>query len=335
MQLLKSFITKHSNFEYCELIAPKLDIHINRVNDDTFLYFWKYGRNQDLQDETLTLTGDFFFHSRIHFRVEVKTETFLSILAKIPSDTIPENIKIFPRICLIRNPWICKMFLCFIDLFDQYNLHQHVSCVDSNILSHIFPNAKFGITPTHICEKSEKLFDFTDADYFIFSDEYFIFSEIPNANFTRWNKLVVENDAKKNCQRPTKGEKEMKIRTDFVANSSSSSFLVSHRDRKMLDTSTYETIEKMMEEIEECLVSGMCFSNITKERWQNVYKKEIETLISQKYEMSKEDKERTMEILRTLKSDLYEKEKEEEKLQTDVNLTAMETLLKMDGIEKE
>lgn len=98
-----------------------------------------------------------------------------------------------------------------------------------------------------------------------------------------------------------------------------------------INLSRYPKYEQMIEEIDESIENGCIFHSISTEKWLNIYKKEIINVLSTLNITDGQEKQ-IKHILETLKNDLYDKKKENEELNNDATLTALNNLLKMDGL---
>ena len=98
-----------------------------------------------------------------------------------------------------------------------------------------------------------------------------------------------------------------------------------------INISRYPKYEQMIEEIDERILNGCIFHSISTEKWLNTYKKEIINVLSTS-NITDEQEKQIKHILETLKNDLYDKKKENEELNNDATLTALNNLLKMDGL---
>lgn len=99
-----------------------------------------------------------------------------------------------------------------------------------------------------------------------------------------------------------------------------------------INLSRYPKYEQMIEEIDERIENGCIFHSISTEKWLNTYKKEIINVLATS-NITDEQEKQIKHILETLKNDLYDKKKENEELNNDATLTALNNLLKMDGFE--
>ena len=92
----------------------------------------------------------------------------------------------------------------------------------------------------------------------------------------------------------------------------------------------YPEIKEKIREIDEKLEDGYVFSGITVDRWETAYKQEILDLISTEYDISEENQQKIMNLLKRLKESLINKKEKEFEFQTEVNIDAMERIADMD-----
>lgn len=92
------------------------------------------------------------------------------------------------------------------------------------------------------------------------------------------------------------------------------------------------SIGKLISEIDMQIQKGYVFENISIDRYKDGYRKECLDILSSKYEISKEQEEKILTILQTLRDNMYDKKEKQHTLNTDVSIKAMEELLKYDGI---
>ena len=92
-------------------------------------------------------------------------------------------------------------------------------------------------------------------------------------------------------------------------------------------------INDIILEIDNKLNDGFVFQTISKEKWNNYYKTEIVSNLTSNYELDKEYSERMIKILQKLKESMIDKNKEKNSWEKDTSITAMEKMLKLDGID--
>lgn len=93
-------------------------------------------------------------------------------------------------------------------------------------------------------------------------------------------------------------------------------------------------INDLIFEIDNKLKDGFVFQTISKEKWNNSYKTQIINLCNSRYAIEFETKERILNILNILSKDLIDKKKEEDTINKDATLCALEALLILDGLHK-
>lgn len=77
---------------------------------------------------------------------------------------------------------------------------------------------------------------------------------------------------------------------------------------------------------------GYVFGNISMDRWLNGYRKECLSMMVSKYKMSEDQEIRLVHVLTTLLDNMYDAKEKEYNENTDIGITALEELLKYDGL---
>ena len=93
-------------------------------------------------------------------------------------------------------------------------------------------------------------------------------------------------------------------------------------------------INSLIFEIDNKLNDGFVFQTISKEKWNNSYKTQILNLCNSKYAINAETKKRILNILNILSKELIDKKKEEDTINKEATLCALEALLILDGLHK-
>ena len=92
-------------------------------------------------------------------------------------------------------------------------------------------------------------------------------------------------------------------------------------------------IKSLISNIDFKLNNGFLFHSISIDKWNDIYKKEILNIIGSKYELDTKMEQRILNILQSLNNDLYDREKVQNELNTEISIEALETLSKMDGVK--
>lgn len=88
----------------------------------------------------------------------------------------------------------------------------------------------------------------------------------------------------------------------------------------------------LIREIDGKIDLGYVFESISMDRWINGYRKECLSMMVSKYKMSEDQETRLVHILTTLLDNMYDAKEKEYNENTDIGITALEELLKYDGI---
>lgn len=117
-----------------------------------------------------------------------------------------------------------------------------------------------------------------------------------------------------------------------VKTSDSSIFNLLNEDLKTLMNN--KKIVQLIKDIDSNISNGFTFSTIDTEKWNKYYKTEIISKLTSEYELEKGQEERIIQILKKLKNSMIDKNKEKDSLDKDISITAMEKMLKLDGIDQ-
>lgn len=96
--------------------------------------------------------------------------------------------------------------------------------------------------------------------------------------------------------------------------------------------SNYKEIRDSVEEIDHKIADGCKFSIVSISKWENVYKKEILSLLDVNKSVSKENQDRIMQILALLLKDLEAKADHEQEEGANITVSALEKIAAMDGL---
>lgn len=111
-------------------------------------------------------------------------------------------------------------------------------------------------------------------------------------------------------------------------------------DKLVKDTETiidvkYAKINDLMREVDNLLNQGFQFQSITLEKYENIYKKEILDICNFNYQLDTNTESKILNILEILKNDLRDVKEEQDKLNKDSTISALENLMKLDGLIEE
>lgn len=88
----------------------------------------------------------------------------------------------------------------------------------------------------------------------------------------------------------------------------------------------------LIREIDGKIDLGYVFESISIDRWINGYRKECLSMMVSKYKMSEDQETRLVHVLTTLLDNMYNAKEKEYNENTDIGITALEELLKYDGV---
>ena len=94
-----------------------------------------------------------------------------------------------------------------------------------------------------------------------------------------------------------------------------------------------QEIIQLIKDIDANISNGFTFSTIEIDKWNNYYKTEIVSKLNSNYELDSTQEERIITILKKLKNSMYDKNKEKDDLDKNSSITAMEEMLKLDGVD--
>lgn len=93
-----------------------------------------------------------------------------------------------------------------------------------------------------------------------------------------------------------------------------------------------KNIQNQIDKIEDKVKKGFKFECISFERWEN-YKQEILELLSSDFELTIEQENEIIQILKKLEENMLDQKKINDKLQKDTTIQALKNMLKLDGID--
>ena len=94
-----------------------------------------------------------------------------------------------------------------------------------------------------------------------------------------------------------------------------------------------QEIIQLIKDIDANISNGFTFSTIEIDKWQDFYRQEILAKLNSKYALDSTQEERIITILKKLKNSMYDKNKEKDDLDKNSSITAMEEMLKLDGVD--
>ena len=93
-----------------------------------------------------------------------------------------------------------------------------------------------------------------------------------------------------------------------------------------------KNIQNQIDKIEDKVKKGFKFECISFERWEN-YKQEILKLLNSDFELTIEQENDIIQILKKLEENMFDQKKINDKLQKDTTIQALKNMLKLDGID--
>ena len=109
--------------------------------------------------------------------------------------------------------------------------------------------------------------------------------------------------------------------------------MIEEKNTDIINVNLNSIIVEVIDEIDQLLKSGFVFSTISIDRWQDFYRQEILAKLNSKYALDSTQEERIISILKKLKNSMYDKNKEKDELDKNSSITAMEEMLKLDGVD--
>ena len=109
----------------------------------------------------------------------------------------------------------------------------------------------------------------------------------------------------------------------------------SNVQEEQISIPTDTSIGKLVQEIDEKLNQGYVFENIDVNRWSNVYRKMCVQAMVSSYSLFEKQEEKLLNILHSLKENMYDTKEKQYHTDMDVNIQTMEELLKLDGINSD
>ena len=93
-----------------------------------------------------------------------------------------------------------------------------------------------------------------------------------------------------------------------------------------------KNIQNQIDKIEDKIKKEFKFECISFERWKN-YKQEILKLLDSDFELTIEQENEIIQILKKLEENMLDQKKINDKLQKDTTIQALKNMLKLDGID--
>lgn len=207
----------------------------------------------------------------------------------------------------VSSPFVKGRRLYFLD-FDNYFDAQYIISNDNINLDHVFGSDK------DIIKHLFSLALLTGDDSHLKRWRYpkgFIYGTIVNGQFD-----ICHGIKDRTC--------DFNLNRDPKSEERSSTSCTSRSD--------YKEIRDSVEEIDHKIADGCKFSIVSISKWENVYRKEILSLLDVNKSVSKENQDRIMQILALLLKDLEAKADHEQEEGANITVSALEKIAAMDGL---
>ena len=207
----------------------------------------------------------------------------------------------------VSSPFVKRRRLYFLD-FDNYFDAQYIISNDNINLDHVFGSDK------DIIKHLFSLALLTGDDSHLKRWRYpkgFIYGTIVNGQFD-----ICHGIKDRTC--------DFNLNRDPKSEERSSTSCTSRSD--------YKEIRDSVEEIDHKIADGCKFSIVSISKWENVYRKEILSLLDVNKSVSKENQDRIMQILALLLKDLEAKADHEQEEGANITVSALEKIAAMDGL---
>lgn len=324
----------NEDIRYCitEDHERRFKINVINIEKPNGLHWWVYPNEsdiyvKDLIDKTKCATKilsiGYFVDGEEVKEIELNKSTLLEYASKknIDSQLKQENWKIdVPcRTILIRNDDAPDCYFKITTQVDSDKILQLISGMQPELVNEIILGRK------SILDINEEI-----TEEMLWSDCTVIHGENLGVSESDWKILLKGNK---------KMEKDVVI-PEILWKCVPTSITQSPRREQYFsgcanDENIYNAeISSMIKDIDEKLKNGFQFRKASVEAWEDYYKKDLFLMLNNAYKLSKEQEEKIMNIINVFKEDLYDANEERISQDRDITISAMESMMKMNGIGK-
>ena len=322
------------DIRYCITEEHKRRFKMNTINIEkpNGFHLWVYPNGSDIYVKDLIdktkcatkiLSTGYFVDSEEAKEIEINKSTLLEFASEknIDSQLKEENWKIdIPcRTILIRNDYAPDCYFKITTQVDSDKILQLISRIQPELVNEIILGRR------SIRDINEEI-----TEEMFWSDCTVIHGENLGVNESDWKILLKGNK---------KMEKDVVIPETLWRCVPTS---ITQSSRRKYDFSDYTNDENiynaetssMIKDIDEKLKNGFQFRNASVEAWEDYYKKDLFLMLNNAYKLSKEQEEKILNIVNVFKEDLYDANEERISQERDITISAMESMMKMNGIGK-
>lgn len=324
----------NEDIRYCITEEHERRFKMNTINIEkpNGLHYWVYPNGSDIYVKDLIdktkcatkiLSTGYFVDGEEVKEIEINKSTLLEFISEksIDSQLKEENWKIdIPcRTILIRNDYAPNCYFKITTQVDSDKILQLISGIQPELVNEIILGRR------SIRDINEEI-----TEEMFWSDCTVIHGENLDINESDWKILLKGNK---------KLEKDV-VSPEILWRCVPTSITQSPRRKYGFsdyanDENIYNAeILSMIKDIDEKLKNGFQFRKASVETWEDYYKKDLFLMLNNAYKLSKEQEEKILNIINTFKEDLYDANEERISQDRDITISAMESMMKMNGIGK-
>lgn len=309
----------NKDIRYCitEEHARRFKMNTINIEKPNGLHWWVYPNGSDIYVKDLIdktkcatkiLSTGYFVDGEEVKEIEINKSTLLEFASgkSIDSQLKEENWKIdVPcRTILIRNDDAPDCYFKITTQVDSDKILQLFSGMQPELVNEIILGRK------SIWDINEKI-----TEEMFWSDCKVIYEGNLGGNESDWKILL-------------KGNKKMEKSVE--SSSRKHDFSGCTNDENICNAE----ISSLIKDIDEKLKNGFRFRKASVEAWEDYYKKDLFLMLNNTYKFSEEQEEKILNIINTFKEDLYDANEERISQDRDITISAMENMMKMNGIGK-
>lgn len=310
----------NKDIRYCIIEEDRRRFKMNTIDIEkpNGLHYWVYPNGsdtsvKDLIDKTKCatkiLSTGYFVDGEEVKEIEINKSALLEFASEksMNSQLKEENwkINIPSHTILIRNDYVPNCYLKITTQVASDKILQLISGMQPELVNEIILGRK------SIWDINEKI-----TEEIFWSDCKVIYEGNLGSNESDWKILF-------------KGNKKLEKRVESSSRKHDLSGCCAN------DENIYNAeISSMIKDIDEKLKNGFRFRKASVEAWEDYYKKDLFLMINNTYKLNKEQEEKILNIINTFKEDLYDANEERISQDRDITISAMESMMKMNGIGK-